>query len=642
MKRRNQSNLSHGAILPYTLRQWAGIHLLAMCLSVFVCSGCGYTLKQALRDAKTGQDTERQRALEYLSSYVAQHTNTRKEAEARRQAIQALGHLSESKSINTLRMVLMHESDSVLRRESIRSLGRLQARDALQEVREALRTDQDLDVRMTAAATLGRLGDEGAQRDLILALKDPQPAVRTAAVRALTALRAGVAIPRMVDALMDQNIDVRMVASNALVEIKTQAIPYLIKELSFYEATRRRRVAAVLGRMGREVWGPLLQAFAEKNSREGAKEALIAASGDTATWDPLATILDQTTPTPEENTVKQLGESGSLVTIQAVFVLWQRLSVGHRLQFRSALGKIAMKLGPEARTMLEQYAKQGDDLSARSTAIFALGHSGSEAVPVLQQFLSDTQSAILFSTLLALGRTGEAGLEVLQPYFRSQNEEIRLHAVRALQHLKSTKAVDILIQTLKDQAATLRLAALQGLARQGDKRAIPEIRNLLNDPLNDVILTAIQTLLQLGDEKNLKLYIAAIKHSPFPPAPHYVKTLGDLGDPLGIPLLQRLVRQYMTHWKDHQRQVNRLYRTYRRTRRSASEELILNAVQQKLKEHLANQTNAVCCLIESVRALIRLNQPVFLTLEKAGYRSGTRLNPLQAPPKQCPWPSLNK
>lgn len=613
---------------------------LLLAFSLLLFTGCGYSLNNALRDSKANQDSTRLKAVNYLSAFIAQRTNTRKVPEQRLKAIKALGRVPARKSINTLRLVLMHETDSVLRREAIRSLGNLQAREALLEVREALRKDKDLDVRMAAAATLGRLGDRGARKDLILSLKDPQPAVRTAAVRALTEMKVGVAVPRMVDALLDNHIDVRMAASNGLVKIKKQALPYLIKELSFQKAKRRKQVAIVLGRFGKMAWIPLIKAFAKRPSRKGAQKALEAASSDTATWAPLGKLLDDPNLENGPDLVKQIGGGGSLVSIQAVFTLWQKIAVGYRLKFREALGKITMKIGPPARTLLDQVVQGNQDLSARSTAIFALGFSGEEAVPSLRMYLENNNSVIKKSAMLALGRTGEPGLEVLKPYLKSSNEEMRLTAVRALKFLKSSKTVDILLTVLNDKVATIRMAALKSLANQGDKRAIPAVRSMLKDKFNDVVLTAIQTLLKLGDEKDLKLYIAAIKYSPYPPDPSYVKTLGELGDQQVIPLLERLVRKYIRRWKTYRRKSKRLYRKYRRKRKFADENDLLNAIQQKMAEHIAAQNNAICSVIEAIRALTKLNQPAFRTLQKAGYRSTSRFNPLQSPPKACPWPSF--
>ncbi len=614
--------------------------MLLLLTAVFLLTGCGYSLKDALRDTQASQDSARLKAVNYLSEYIALRTKAEREQSQRRKAVVALGNVQARKSINTLRLVLMHETNSVLRREAIRSLGKLQAREALGEVRDALREDKDLDVRMAAAATLGGLGDQAARRDLILALKDPQPAVRTAAVRALTEMKVGVAVPRMVDALLDNHIDVRMAASNGLVQIKKEALPYLIKELTFRKDKRRKRVATVLGRYGEMAWVPLLKAFALRPSRKGAQSALEAASGDTATWEPLGKLLDD--PALEDGTqlVKQIGNGGSLVSIHAVFTLWEKLSVSYRLAFRQALGKITMKIGPRARTILDNIAQNNSDLSARSTAIFALGYAGEEAVPSLQMYLQSNSALIKKSALLALGHAGETGLDAIKPYLSSDDEDLRQTAVLALGHVKSPKAVEMLLKILNDKVATIRMAALKSLAKQDDKRAIPVVRTMLKDKFNDVVLTAIQTLLQLGDEKNLKLYIAAIKYSPYPPDPSYVKTLGQLGDSQVVPLLERLIKRYMRHWKNYRGKSRRLYRRYRQKRKFADDNDLLNAVQQKLKEHIAVQPNAICSVLESIRALTKLNQPAFRTLQQAGYRSTSRFNPLQSPPKSCPWPSL--
>jgi HEAT repeat protein len=604
--------------------------------------GCGYNLNQALRDVR--EPTTQKKAVDYLCNYISQTTGKSGELNQRVQAVRALGVAQTPRTINTLRMVLMHEIDSGLRKEAIRSLAQLRAIQALQEIREALGQDKNLDVRMVAAATLGSLGDQTAQRDLLRALKDPQPAVRTAAVRSLVDLRSEEVVPHLVDALLDSDEDVRVAAQNGLLKMKKQSLPRLMRELTFLNRERKTRVAEVLARLGRSVWVPLIRAFAITESHEGATQALIIATQDGATWNLLHKILNQPFSEQGKMFIEQLRGLGSLATIIAVFTLWDRIAVGYRLSFREILGDVAKRIGHEARQELYRTASVGDDLSIRSTAVFALGRTGKDGLPLLRPFLQSPHRVLVISAIRAFGWMGEDGIEDLQRFVRSQDEEIRINAIQALGQLQSPKAVDLLMQNLQDQVATIRIATLQALANQGDRRAIPEVRKLVNDPMNDVMLTAIQTLLQLGDRENLSLYITYIQRSPFPPDPGYVKTLARLGDQRIIPVLEKLALEYVSHWKNYNKKATKLYKQlqqrYRRMKQLPSPKEMIAEVKQQLSEEIAAQAQAVCTFIEAMRGLSRLNYPSQKILSGLSNLSVSQFNPLQTPPASCPWPAL--
>lgn len=610
---------------------------------VLVVSGCSYGHTQALRDARSPRPALRHKAIQFLLPYVAKTTGSKGQIDTRRRAIRALGYTQNPRAIGPLRMVLMHETRSVLRREAIHSLSRLKAFSALQELREALRKDRDVDVRMLAAATLGRLGDRRAMQDLLRALKDPQPAVRTAAVRSLVSLRATSAIPHLITGLCDKHVDVLEAASQALIQMKNEALPSLLRELDERTQTRRRCVVPFLPKMGSFVRKPLMLAFARKTSRVGAQKALEVLTKDTVTWPVYAKILDSPRRYDGRKDLLALQQVGTVTTVRAALVLWYHFPVRYRLFFRHFLGKVAFNQKKSVRSVLRKAVRSGPDLGFRVTALIAIGDTGTAALPVLRSFLQAPKRALVVAALYGLGKVGPEGLSSIEPFLTSHDEDVRLIAMRAVGSIRSARSMQILQNGLKDKAAKMRMEALKGLALQRDKQAIPVVRKMLSDPIIDVVMTSIQTLIKLGDTRNAKMYIQALRRGPYPPKPAFIRTLGELRDPLALPLLQKLSKRYLKDWKEYKKKARRLYqRRIRRLRQRDKKTLarVRSEVKEKLKEHEAVNPMALCAFFETIRALLQFNEPIHDMLVKIGGQSNAYFNPLSTPVDQCPWPSL--
>lgn len=104
-----------------------------------------------------------------------------------------------------------------------------------------------MDLKDTTIDALARIGGD-AVGPLVQALNDPEPAVRTAAARALAAIgpEASQATPALMQALDDRDHQVRVAAARALGQIGPaahEAVPALLQVLR-EEAIRQRREEA--------------------------------------------------------------------------------------------------------------------------------------------------------------------------------------------------------------------------------------------------------------------------------------------------------------------------------------------------------------------------------------------------------------
>lgn len=108
-----------------------------------------------------------------------------------------------------LRRLLHSDPDWRVRASAGRAVGRLSARDAVPELVAALR-DSQVEVRVVAAAALWRLPDAAAVPSLVQLTRDPDASARQWAVLALGVARDPRSVPGLVALLTDPVADVRM------------------------------------------------------------------------------------------------------------------------------------------------------------------------------------------------------------------------------------------------------------------------------------------------------------------------------------------------------------------------------------------------------------------------------------------------
>ena len=612
---------------------------LVLSAALFLFEGCGYQLKDAERDGMSGEPYRRRKAEEYLCNFLAERVKSSRDYHQRLEAIRLLGKFGQKRAINTLRLILMYETDSALRREAIYSLQNLKAREALSELREVLSKNRDLDVKMAAIAALGSLGDRKAFSELKSALQDIHPGVRRASVRALFQIEASQALPLLFRALNDPHPDVVVAAEEALVKFGPRAVPLLVRGLMKDKVSRERAIR-VLIKIGRPAWPFMFRALAEKQGRENLIYALAKVTGDQFSWKVLAELIDRGEDERGFQLIKSLEKRAQSPAIPAVAELWPHFSAGYRIAFRDSLGIIAQKNPPEGCRELSSLIEKKGSLSLKVTALFAVGYCGKTHYPLIKKYLASKNNALKIAAIYALSRLREAGLEDLKRLASASNgeERLRKHAIQALGKLDSPKAVDFLIELLKDPAAEIRIIALKSLAQQGDRKAIPAVRKLLKDPLNDVVLAAIHTLLKLGDQQNAELYITAVERAPFPPDPEYIKTLREIGDQSIIPILKNIAIEYLRYWREYTKKAQKLYARLLKIgmKKSAAKE----EVKRRMSSHLANNPNAICSFIESLNGLIKFNQPALKLMIRWGYRANRTFDPLRRPPRSCPWKIL--
>lgn len=240
---------------------------------------------------------------------------------------------------------------------------------AAQKIAELLKVAE---LRPTAAWVLGHLGSNVAARQLVAALDDARPEVRSVILASLAKLGDKQTTLGIVPCLRDAEVNVRCAAAMTLGELRDlRATPALTAALADSAASVRREAAAALGK-----------------------------TGDWRAGERLWPLLDDAEDDVSRNAVRALGEIGDR---RAVPLLIKVLS---QPEFRAepaadALGRLG---DPRAIAALGQYLEKHPDSEIAAQALAKIRHP--EAVAELARVASTIKSLAARRGLRAIADVG--------------------------------------------------------------------------------------------------------------------------------------------------------------------------------------------------------------------------------------------
>ena len=182
-------------------------------------------------------------------------------------AVEALGRIKSTDTVEPLLHVLFNDRDTAVRVDAARSLGEIGDPRAVEFLLTAM---TDLDVRPQAVEALGKIGDRRAVPSLVAVVTgssrpaesrpldgcgdrwDQEMVAMEAAVRALAQIRDEATIPILVAAL--QNTVIRAEAAAALSAFGPPAIPFLLEVLK--KERDENILFHVKGTLGQLGWRP--------------------------------------------------------------------------------------------------------------------------------------------------------------------------------------------------------------------------------------------------------------------------------------------------------------------------------------------------------------------------------------------------
>jgi HEAT repeat protein len=405
----------------------------------------------------------------------------------------------------------LEDEDSYVRRKVARTLGEMEYDRVVEALIEALR-DEDSYVRRSVAEALDGIGwkprnDEErvlyyiAKEDwdecvkmggvavefLIERLKDKDRYVRSSVAWALGKIGDARAVDTLIEALKDESSYVREDSIGALVKIAKKdlgVVDKLIKALRDEDSYVRGGIAKVLGNLG---WEP---------KSEEERVLYYIANGD---WDECVKMG----AVAVEFLIERLKDRNSDV----------------RRSVAEALGKIGDARAVD--TLIE--ALKDEDSYVRASVAWALGEIGdARAVSALIEALRDEDSYVRGGIAKVLGnlgwepkseeervlyyiangdwdecvKMGAVAVEFLIERLKDRNSAVRIRVAEALGEIGDARAVDSLIESLKDRVIRRRVA--EALGKIGDARAVEALIEALKDWDEDVRKNSIGALVKIA------------------------------------------------------------------------------------------------------------------------------------------------
>jgi HEAT repeat protein len=343
---------------------------------------------------------------------------------------------------------------------------------------------------------------------LIKAGKHPDPAVRRESIGALGELGDKRAVEPLIQALLDKDFDVEIRAAQALGKIGDErAVEPLINILKYKspyysKEQEAKRANAALA----------LSNFC-KSGDERAVKFFIQALKDATHYD------------IQKTTIEALGR---IEDKRAVKLLIQALK-DEKLSVRQDVVRILDRLAWTPEDVLERayyiLAKQGWLISKEM-------HES--ALPgLLQIFSSDCPLSIRILAAINLGAIGDKrAVEPLIQALKDKDIGIRGYAAAALGKIGDKRAVEPLIQALQDEKIDFRKTAAEALGKIGDVRAVEPLIQALKDKDINIRGYAAAALGEIEDERATEPLMQALQDKTVGTgrAAEAAEALGKIGD----------------------------------------------------------------------------------------------------------------
>ena len=318
--------------------------------------------------------------------------------------------------------------------------------------------DADPKNQVLAADAVGHMGPDAEELvpDLVQLLTVSNETVRSHAGKALADLGV-VAVPSLILALKQPEPAVRVAAADTLGNIgpaAKEAIPDLATMLGDEDHEVSRHAASALGHIGPAAVPELIEVarWRSRYTTDMASTAFASLKADDATVRGLVQLMGNVKEDPAVRAfaAKALGympEKAQQVQPEIIRAMGDENN-DVRTAARWALGQI----GPKAIPALREALKHSNP-RIRSGAAFALGSMGpaaEEAVPDLVRVMKDDDRTVRIDAILAIGKTQVTSYAVVRVLIQvldtDKDEVVRLDAVRVLSKMESSEAEEAVIK----------------------------------------------------------------------------------------------------------------------------------------------------------------------------------------------------
>jgi HEAT repeat protein len=256
-----------------------------------------------------------------------------------------------------------------------------------------------------------------------------------------------IAVPALIAALKDENVEVRRAAARSLSNHRDRrAVPALIEALKDSDAEVRMCAADALGEFADARAVPGLAALLKDGSKDVRRAALGA----------LDEFADQV---PDETILAALNDSDADVRMAALSLASNRLSSGDPDRDRP--------VDPRYVTAFTKLLAD-PNVDVRTNAASALGEARlREAPSALLLAAKDKNVDVRINVASALGEIRDPkSVSTLKELLQDPNADVREHAVQALSEIRDRSALEALVTALKSPDPVVRRSAAEALGQR--------------------------------------------------------------------------------------------------------------------------------------------------------------------------------
>jgi len=388
---------------------------------------------------------------------------------------------------------LLTDDHAEVRYTAVTSIVAIGGEIACEAVAPLLRS-QEVWLRNTAVEILAKIGEAAIDRVAEL-LQDRDKDVRKFGVEILEKIGSAEAESSLIQALLDDNVNVSAAAAAAMGTCGTQkAVPHLIECLN-RSSWQKCAVLRSLGAIGGDT---ALNAILAINPTEESMVLFSAVSAlgdmaDSRSIDFLLDLLDRGSPALEPS------------IMQAIECIFKNTYVKtlDRVSQKVEIQKIIPMLG------------SGNSETVRS-AIGLLGLLRAEdSVEALVKLFTESNRNLLEDLEHALLQIKPNRLEPLHKIIGDDKEpdSVKQTAVRIIGNIGHKEALETLTSCLRTAGESLKVNIIKAMVRLNDRKAIGPLENLLTDPSDPVRLAAIEALETFRVPSSIKAFFN-LKHDP--------------------------------------------------------------------------------------------------------------------------------
>ncbi len=395
------------------------------------------------------------------------------------------------------------------------------------------------DIQEAASTAVRQLG-ANALPTLLKLLQNENWKMRRGAAWALGCVHDRAGVPGLIQALYDEDHLISAEAAHSLGHIKDRAgVPWLIEILKYTSNWRVRKAAAqALGAIGTPAMDYLLDALQdeEEDVRRLAIEALKEIDDPTVPMVLLDASYDESAEV-RSTAIDALGRYPDHATVQRLIECLSDTSNTRYNRKRvcdTAARTLAHIETPEAQLALEQWQKDEGDSPLAPKPKNMLSRS-----PVPKKSANEAKTRL--ERITRTHGAEPAQPEAAPTPAASENEwQARRDAVLALKHNHTASAMIRLLRALEDNAAEVRIAAIEALATLNEQAALDALVKALQDDDRAVVTAAAHQLKALGGAA-VPLLAGHLPNPDPVLRARIIALLGQLGNKAAVPHLKPLV-----------------------------------------------------------------------------------------------------